>query len=53
MTNGDDTNWCKGDNDMKIYLDNAASAPLQQPVKDRLLNILDIYAKEKGVTDNE
>lgn len=49
MTNGDDTNWCKGDNDMKIYLDNAASAPLQQPVKDRLLNILDIYANPSSL----
>lgn len=34
---------------MEIYLDNAASAPLQQSVKNRLLSILDIYANPSSL----
>lgn len=49
MKNGDDTNWCKGDNIMRIYLDNAASTPLQQSVKDRLLDVIDIYANPSSL----
>ena len=42
-------NWCKGDNIMRVYLDNAASTPLQQSVKDRLLDVIDIYANPSSL----
>ena len=39
----------KGDKNMKVYLDNAASTPLQQSVKDRLLDVIDIYANPSSL----